>query len=151
MLLRDIAARNQSQVVLVTHAEAILPEALDHNLTLLLAGQAENLASGPIQNALKYYGTEHYVRARQRGYVLYVEGSTDLAILQALAQRLGHTATDVWDERINVYYVQSIHSQINLDTELERVEEGFGLRPKDHFFTLASFLPHLKGAGDTGQ
>ena len=145
VLLRDIAARNQSQVVLVTHAEAILSEALDHNLTLLLAGQAENLASRPIQNALKYYGTEHYVRARQRGYVLYVEGSTDLAILQALAQRLGHTATDVWDERINVYYVQSNCPQINRDTEWERVEEGFGLRTKDHFFTLASFLPHLKG------
>ena len=36
VLLREIAARNESQVVLVTHSDVILQEALDHNLTLLL-------------------------------------------------------------------------------------------------------------------
>ena len=90
VLLRDVAARNDSQVVLVTHSEVILDEAVDRNLTLLLGGTADELASRTeIVTALRHYGTEHYIRARQRGYVLYVEGGTDLAVLEALATRLG--------------------------------------------------------------
>ena len=107
VLLREIAAENESQVILVTHSEVILDEALDHNLTLLLGGQTDDLAAkANIRNALKHYGAEHYVRARQRGYVLYVEGGTDLDILRALARRIGHEAADAWDERANAFYVQ---------------------------------------------
>src|ERR1017187_6694904 len=65
VLLREIANNNGSQVVLVTHSEVILDEALDHNLTLLLEGKAEDLAAKTdIRNALKHYGAEHYVKAR---------------------------------------------------------------------------------------
>ena len=86
VLLREIAHESESQVILVTHSEVILEEALDRNLTLLLDGRADDLAAKTdIRNALKHYGTGHYVRARQRGYVLYVEGRTDLDILRALA------------------------------------------------------------------
>ena len=44
VLLRELAAENASQVILATHSEVILKEALDHNLTLLLAGRAEDVA-----------------------------------------------------------------------------------------------------------
>jgi len=146
VLLREIAAENGSQVVLVTHSEVLLAEALDHNLTLLLAGVADNLAAKTdIKNALKHYGTEHYVRARQRGYVLYVEGSTDLEILRALATRLGHRAADVWDERVNAFYVQDNFPDQELDAALERVEGGFGVTPKKHFFALRAMVPDLTG------
>ncbi len=64
VLLRELATRNESQVVLVTHLEVILEEALDHNLTLLLEGRADDLAAKmDIRNSLKHYGAEHYVRA----------------------------------------------------------------------------------------
>lgn len=39
VLLRDIASENESQVIMVTHSEVILDEALDNNLTLLLDGR----------------------------------------------------------------------------------------------------------------
>ena len=146
VLLREIAARNESQVVLVTHSDIILQEALDHNLTLLLEGQADDLAAkSEIRNALKHYGADHYVRARQRGYVLYVEGGTDLDILRALAERLGHRAADAWDERINAFYVQDNFPDADVDSELERVEGGFGLTPRQHFFALRGILPDLRG------
>jgi energy-coupling factor transporter ATP-binding protein EcfA2 len=75
VLLRDIAAENQSQVVMVTHSEVILDEALDNNLTLLMDGRADDLArKTDIRNSLKHFGAEHYIKARERGYVLYVEG-----------------------------------------------------------------------------
>ena len=146
VLLREIAAENESQVILVTHSEVILEEALDHNLTLLLGGQADDLAAKTnIRNALKHYGAEHYVRARQRGYVLYVEGGTDLDMLRALARRQKHPVADAWDERINAFYVQDNFPDSDLDSELARVEGGFGVTPQQHFFALREMVPGLTG------
>ena len=146
VLLRDVAARNDSQVVLVTHSEVILGEAIDGNLTLLLGGRADALASSTdIVNALRHYGTEHYIRARQSGYVLYVEGGTDLAVLRALATKLKHAAADAWDQNANVYYIRDNYPEPDPDSEIERVEGGFGLRPEQHFFALRPMLPDLRG------
>ena len=146
VLLRELADENASQVILATHSEVILNEALDHNLTLLLAGRADDLAAKTdVRNTLKHYGAEHYVRARQRGHVLYVEGSTDVAILRALAEKIGHAAAQVWDERANSYYVQDNFPDGELEAELARVEGGFGLDPRQHFFALRSMVPGLRG------
>lgn len=146
VLLRDIATKNGSQVVMVTHSEQILDEALDRNLTLLLEGTADDLAEKKdIRNSLKHFGAEHYVRARERGYVLYVEGGTDVDMLRALAVRLGHRAAENWDERINTFYVQNNYPLQDADAELERVEGGFGILPRDHFNGLRGLLPDLRG------
>lgn len=146
VLLRDIAGENGSQVVMVTHSEVILDEALENNLTLLLDGRAENLAKTQrIKDSLKHFGAEHYVKARERGYVLYVEGGTDVDMLRVLAERLGHPATLCWDERINSFYVQNNYPDQSLDAELERVEGGFGVTPQQHFNGLRNLLPDLRG------
>lgn len=146
VLLRDIASENESQVILVTHSEVILAEALDNNLTLLLEGCADNLArKQDITNSLKHFGAEHYVKARERGYVLYVEGGTDLDMLRALAEHLEHPAALIWDERVNSFYVQNNYPLQDTEAELERVEGGFGVTPRDHFNGLRKLLPHLQG------
>lgn len=148
VLLRDIASDNGSQVVMVTHSEVILDEALDRNLTLLLEGRADDLAKKEdIRNSLKHFGAEHYVKARERGYVLYVEGGTDVDMLRALAERLGHPAAELWDERLNTFYVQNNFPLQDIDAELERVEGGFGITPLDHFRALRNLLPDLQGLG----
>ncbi|ABM56073.1 AAA family ATPase [Verminephrobacter eiseniae] len=89
VLLRDIASENQSQVVLVTHSEVILDEALDNNLTLLLEGRADDLAKKPdIHDSLKHFGAEHYIKARERGYALYVVGPAKfISLSQRTARR----------------------------------------------------------------
>jgi len=146
VLLRDIAAENQSQVVMVTHSEVILDEALDNNLTLLLAGQADDLAAkADIRNSLKHFGADHYIKARERGYVLYVEGGTDVDMLRALAERLNHPVASGWDECINSFYVQNNYPDKSMVSELERVEGGFGITPRDHFNGLRNLIPTLKG------
>lgn len=146
VLLRDIASQNGSQVVMVTHSEVILDEALDNNLTLLLDGRAENLAKTQrIKDSLKHFGAEHYIKARERGYVLYVEGGTDVDMLRALAERIGHPVASRWDERINSFYVQNNYPDQDLDAELERVEGGFGVTPQQHFNGLRNLLPELRG------
>ena len=146
VLLREIAAQNESQVVLVTHSEVVIEEALGRNVTLLLGSKADNLAGKPeIRNALTYFGAEHYVRAVQHGYVLYVEGTTDLDILREFAIRIDHPVAKQWDERINAFYVADGHPHADLDAELERVEGGYGLTPKQHFYTLRDLVPGLSG------
>jgi ABC-type multidrug transport system ATPase subunit len=146
VLLRDIAADNGSQVVMVTHSEVILDEALDQNLTLLIDGKADDLArKQDIRNSLKHFGAAHYVKARERGYVLYVEGSTDVDMLRAMAIRLGHRAAQVWDERINTFYVQNNYPHQDADAELARVEGGFGITPTLHFHGLRALIPGLRG------
>ncbi len=146
LLLHDVAARNDSQVVLVTHSEVILGEALERNLTLLIGGHADELASRTdIVTALRHYGAEHYIRARQRGYVLYLEGGTDLAVLKALAAGLRHPVAEAWDESANVFYVQDNYPEPDRDTALERVEGGFGVTPRQHFFALRPMLKDLRG------
>ena len=146
ILLREIADERESQIILATHSEVVLEEAREHNLTLLLQGRADNLAGKTnIREALKQYGTEHYIRAQQWGYVLYVEGSTDIDILRALAKQLNHSAEGIGDERVNAFYVQNNFPDANLDSELERVEGGFGATPRQHFFALQPMVPHLRG------
>lgn len=146
VLLRDIAADNGSQVVMVTHSEVILDEALDKNLTLLIDGRADDLArKQDIRNSLKHFGAAHYVKARERGYVLYVEGSTDVDMLRAMAEHLGHRAAEAWDERINTFYVQNNYPEQDADAELERVEGGFGVTPAQHFHGLRALVPGLRG------
>lgn len=150
VLLRDIAHRNDSQVILVTHSEVVLSEALDRNLTLILEGVADDLAKkDDIKASLKHFGAEHYVRAREAGSVLYVEGSTDVDMLRGFAVRIDHPVAGLMEENhlLNAYYVQDNYpnAQLDLDAELERVEGGFGIPPKDHFFALRRMLPQLRG------
>lgn len=149
-LLRDIAHRNGSQVILVTHSEVVLSEALDTNLTLVLEGRADDLAGKQeIRDALKHYGAEHYVRARETGHVLYVEGSTDIDMLRAFARKLSHPVADLLDEegRINVYYLQDNFPGPPRDDheQLERVEGGFGLTARQHFHAIRSMFSSLRG------
>jgi len=54
----------------------------------------------------------------------------------------------------NVYYVADNHSEKDRDAELERVEGGFGITAREHFFGLRKMLPGLQGLaildGDRG-
>jgi hypothetical protein len=150
VLLRDIAHRNGCQVVMVTHSEVVLREALDTNLSLILGGQVENLAKKTnITNALKHFGAEHYVKARETGHVFYVEGSTDVDMLRAFADKLEHPVMTALDDgaRLNVYYLQDNcpDPERSQDEELERVEGGYGLSAAEHYHALRGMIPKLRG------
>ena len=99
----------------------------------------------PIHAALRLCGTESYVRARQCGHVLYVEGDTDIRILRALARRLGHRSADFLDARVNAYYTRDIFPAKTRESELLRAEDGFGKTPREHFAAMKGLLPELHG------
>ena len=58
-----------------------------------------------MQKALREIGFDQYYQAEQAGWILYLEGSTDLAILQAFAERLGNERAIRALERPFVHYV----------------------------------------------
>ncbi|MFM7642954.1 MAG: ATP-dependent nuclease [Cyanobium sp.] len=149
-LLSAIADRNGCQVLMATHSQVVMQEALDGNLTLILKGHAEDLASKPaIRESLKRFGAAHYVRARETGHVLYLEGSTDLAMLRAFADRLRHPVRDLITDgsQLNVYYLQDNRPEPGQSPEdlLDAVEGAFGEKARDHFYALRRLLPDLRG------
>jgi ABC-type branched-subunit amino acid transport system ATPase component len=149
-LLSTIADRNRCQVLMATHSEVVMQEALDNNLTLILDGNADDLASKPdIKESLKSFGAAHYVRARETGHVLYLEGSTDLAMLRAFADHLEHPVRNLIADgsHLNVYYLQDNRPNLGQSPEelLDAVEGAFGQKARDHFFALRRILPDLRG------
>jgi hypothetical protein len=81
-----------------------------------------------VLKALKDIGYEHYYQAEQTGWVLYLEGSTDLAILRAFAEKLGYQEALEALERPFVHYVG------NQPREVQR-----------HFHGLREAVPGLQG------
>ena len=83
-----------------------------------------------------------------RSHVLYLEGSTDLAVLRALADRLNHPVRDLIADgaHLNVYYLQDNQPESGQtpDELLDAVEGSFGQRAKAHFSALRRILPDLR-------
>jgi ABC-type hemin transport system ATPase subunit len=96
-LLTEVAHISESQVVAASHSEVILNEAADRDVVVAFVGQPHRIddRGGQVYKSLKSIGFEHYYQAEITGWVLYLEGSTDLAILAALAHVLGHPAAEV--------------------------------------------------------
>ena len=104
-VLSEIGHRLNCQVIIATHSEVILNEAAGRDYVIAFVGRPHPISkAAEIRKALAEYGFEHYAQAEQTGWVLYLEGSTDSAILRALAGKLNHPASDALD-RAFVHYV----------------------------------------------
>ena len=62
-----------------------------------MPGDRLNDRGSQVLKALRDIGFDEYYQAEQTGWVLYLEGSTDLAILQAFARTLNHKAAGFLD------------------------------------------------------
>ncbi len=105
-LLTQAAQRQRCQIVAASHSEVILNEAADRDVVVAFVGKPHRIDDRGHQllKSLKEIGFDQYYQAQQTGWVLYVEGATDLAILQAFAKALGHLAQSAL-ERPFVHYV----------------------------------------------
>ncbi len=128
-LLVEAASQQGSQVIAASHSEVLLNEAADRHLVIVFLGRPHRLADrgSQVHKALRTYGFEHYYQAETQGWVLYLEGSSDLAVLKAFAGALGHEAQQFL-ARPFVHYVQNQPQ-----------------RARDHFFALREAKPDLIG------
>lgn len=106
-VLSSVGGASGGQVVIATHSEIILNEAAGRDIVIAFIGQPKAIRrEAEIRKALADYGFEDYTQAEQTGWVLYLEGSTDYAILKQLAHKLKHPATQAL-ERVFVRYVEN--------------------------------------------
>jgi ABC-type lipoprotein export system ATPase subunit len=105
-LINDIAEEKGSQIVAASHSEVVLTEAANRGIVVAFVGKPHllNDRGSQVMKALTDLGWDQYYQAEQTGWVLYVEDSTDLAILKAFARILDHPA-QAWLEMPFVHYV----------------------------------------------
>jgi energy-coupling factor transporter ATP-binding protein EcfA2 len=107
-LLSDTARKTESQIIAASHSEVLLNEAADKDVVVAFVGKPHRIddRGSQVLKSLREIGFEQYYQAELRGFVLYLEGSTDLAILRALARKLEHEAAPILDAAF-VHYVQN--------------------------------------------
>jgi len=105
-VLSQQAEQTNSQLIAASHSEVILNEAAERDVVVAFVGRPHRIddRGSQLLKALRDVGFDQYYLAETTGWVLYLEGSTDLAILRALARRLDHPA-QARLERPFVHYV----------------------------------------------
>ena len=128
-VLTDLAREHDSQIVAASHSEVILNEATRRDVVIAFLGTPHRINDNvsELLKSLKDFGFEEYYKAQQKGWVLYLEGSTDLPILQAFAKKLGHSAQKVL-EAPHVYYISNQQK-----------------KARKHFYALREAKPDLVG------
>lgn len=93
-LLTETAGRYGNQIIAASHSEIILNEAADRDVVIAFIGKPHRIddRGSQVLKSLKEIGYDQYYQAEATGWVLYLEGSTDLAILAAFAEVLQHPA-----------------------------------------------------------
>ena len=129
-LLADVARASKSQIIAASHSEVLLNEAAGRDLVVAFVGQPHRIddRGSQVLKALREIGFEQYCQAEQTGWVLYLEGSTDLAILHALARRLRHEGALQVLERPFVKYVENKPAAV-----------------REHYHGLREAVPQLRG------
>jgi predicted ATPase len=129
-LLTDVARASRSQIIAASHSEVLLNEAAGRDLVVAFLGQPHRIddRGSQVLKALREIGFEQYYQAEQTGWVLYLEGSTDLAILHALARRLEHEGALRALERPFIKYVENKPAVV-----------------REHYHGLREAVPELRG------
>jgi len=106
-VLTDVAGQQHSQIIAASHSEVLLNEAAERDVVVAFIGAPHRIddRGSQVLKSLKNIGFEDYYQAEQTGWVLYLEGATDLRILQEFARRLEHAAARHL-ELPYVHYVQ---------------------------------------------
>jgi ABC-type taurine transport system ATPase subunit len=107
-LLTDIASAHGSQIVAASHSEIVLQEAAERDVVIAFVGKPHRIdtrSRHQVKKALESIRMADYYLAEQKGWLLYLEGSTDLAILRRLAERLDHPSKAVLSDSVPVIYL----------------------------------------------
>jgi ABC-type taurine transport system ATPase subunit len=96
-VLTESARESGSQLIIASHSEEILNQAAGTNPDSLVAFLGKPRTIPPqrttaLRRALDTHGFDQYYLAEQVGWVLYLEDRTDLEVLRAFAEKLGHRA-----------------------------------------------------------
>ena len=128
-MLTEAAREQDSQIIAASHSEVILNEAAERDVVIAFVGRPHRIddRGSQVLKSLRELGFDQYYQAELTGWVLYLGGSTDLAILQTFAERLQHPASAVLADPF-VHYVANQPR-----------------RARDHFYGLREAKSDLVG------
>lgn len=144
-LLIDIASEQNSQIIAASHSEVVLNEAATRDTVIAFVGKPHRIddRGSQVLKSLRDIGFDQYYQAEERGWVLYLENSTDLAILKAFAATLNHEAI-AFLERPFVKYVET-----NLPQKAR--EHFYGLREAKTDLVGIALFDRLETELDQGR
>lgn len=98
-LIVEAAHDSSSQVIAASHSEVVLNEAADRDVVVAFVGKPHRIddRKSQVLKSLREIGFDQYAQAELQGWILYLEGSTDLRILQEWARLLDHKAQAALD------------------------------------------------------
>jgi len=127
-ILTREAKKENSQVIIATHSTSVLQEAAEKSDIVAFIGQPHIVNnSSQLAKSLTTIGFDQYLLAEQERWVLYLEGSTDLAILQSFAKVLNHPVSQ-YLEKPFVKYITNLPNEA-----------------REHFYGLREGIKDLKG------
>ena len=128
-VLTDLARKHGSQIIAVSHSEVILNEAAERDIVIAFLGTPHRIddRGSQLQKSLRVIGFEQYYQAEQKGWVLFLEGATDLAILKAFAEKIEHDIQSILED-VYVWYVGNQPQ-----------------KAREHFYGLYEAKPDLVG------
>jgi len=130
-LLSNTAEKRQGQIIAASHSEVVLNEAANAGTVVAFLGAPHILNDGKssqLLKSLRELGWEQYYEAEQKKWVLYLEDSTDLSILQTFAEILDHPAQK--------YLARPFFRPVT--TNLPQ-------KARDHYYGLREAVPDLGG------
>ena len=129
-LLTEVARESGSQIIAASHSEVLLNQAAGRDMVVAFVGSPHRIddRGSQVLKSLRDISFDQYYQAEQTGWVLYIEGSTDLSILQAFARRLRHESAASALERPFVCAVENQPGAV-----------------RRHFHGLKEVLPALSG------
>lgn len=128
--INEVAETQRSQIISASHSEVLLGEAVQRDSAVAFLGVPHILGKNKqshLMNALKEIGFEYYYGAEEKGWILYLEGETDLRILQAFAKRLNHRSEKFLQDPL-VKYVSNLPN-----------------KAREHFHSLKEAKNDLRG------
>lgn len=125
--LCQTAERSGSQLVIATHSEVVLNEAEPHTVVAFVGLPHVVRQAKELRKALAVLGFENFIQAEITGWVLYLEGATDLAALRVLARIACPEALPALERPFHCYVANQAD------------------RARSHFFGLREAFPNLRG------
>ncbi len=129
-LLTEVAEQQNSQIIAASHSEVMLNEAAGKGKVVAFVGKPHTIndKGSQVLKSLNSIGWDQYYQAEETGWVLYVEGTTDLEILRSFAKTLNHQATKCLERPFVGPYVANQPQ-----------------KAREHFFGLREAKPDLQG------
>ncbi len=129
-LLIEVAESQGSQIIAASHSEVVLNEAANRGRVVAFIGKPHTIndRGSQVLKSLREIGFEQFYQAEQKGWVLYLENTTDLDILRVFANKLNHPVEPHLERPF-----------------LHAVTTNLPQKARDHFFGLREATPNLEG------